>query len=193
MDRRNAKITAIAIAATAITGTFAFAAVGGMSILGFGSVRAPAGAAPVQVVADTGPPQADKPVASVPVGSPGTPITLPGADAPVGPGGKTSSVNPVGDGPSGAFVPPVATPTATTAPSSKTPTSVASTNQPNVPPTTAAVTPTTAPPTTAAATLTTVRPAGVPADWPAGKPIPPMPVGCKQPQLEDNGVWNCQN
>jgi hypothetical protein len=33
----------------------------------------------------------------------------------------------------------------------------------------------------------------VPADWPASKPIPPMPPGCKQGQLEDNGVWNCQN
>jgi hypothetical protein len=35
-------------------------------------------------------------------------------------------------------------------------------------------------------------PAGVPRDWPANKPIPPMPPGCRQPQLEDNGVWNCQ-
>jgi hypothetical protein len=38
-------------------------------------------------------------------------------------------------------------------------------------------------------TTTTIR--GVPKDWPAGKPIPPMPPGCQQPQLELNGVWNC--
>jgi len=39
----------------------------------------------------------------------------------------------------------------------------------------------------------TTRPPGVPDDWPAGKPIPPMPANCKQPQLENNGVWNCQS
>jgi hypothetical protein len=39
---------------------------------------------------------------------------------------------------------------------------------------------------------TTTRPPGVPASWPAGKPIPIMPVPCANPQLEDNGVWNCQ-
>ncbi len=32
----------------------------------------------------------------------------------------------------------------------------------------------------------------IPSDWPADKPIPPIPAGCRQPQLEDNGVWNCQ-
>jgi hypothetical protein len=51
-------------------------------------------------------------------------------------------------------------------------------------------TPTTAAP--APATTTTTRPVGVPSDWPADKPIPPMPANCRQPQLEDNGVWNCQ-
>lgn len=53
-----------------------------------------------------------------------------------------------------------------------------------------------APTTTAApapATTATTRLAGVPADWPAGKPIPPVPTGCREPQLEDNGVWNCQH
>jgi hypothetical protein len=43
-----------------------------------------------------------------------------------------------------------------------------------------------------AATTTTTWPTGVPRDWPADKPIPPMPANCRQPQLEDNGVWNCQ-
>jgi hypothetical protein len=52
------------------------------------------------------------------------------------------------------------------------------------------------PPGTAApapATTTTTLPPGVPKDWPADKPIPPMPDGCRDPQLEDNGVWNCQH
>jgi hypothetical protein len=48
--------------------------------------------------------------------------------------------------------------------------------------------PTTAPPAAAA-----TYPPGVPASWPSGKPIPPMPSPCVQPQLEDNGVWNCQH
>jgi hypothetical protein len=54
----------------------------------------------------------------------------------------------------------------------------------------------TSPPVTAApapATTTTTRPSGVPRDWPADKPIPPKPAGCRDGQLEDNGVWNCQH
>jgi hypothetical protein len=56
---------------------------------------------------------------------------------------------------------------------------------------------TTTPPTTTPATLPvttpTTRPPGVPSDWPAWKPIPPMPPGCQKPELEDNGVWNCDH
>ena len=29
-------------------------------------------------------------------------------------------------------------------------------------------------------------------DWPADKPLPPIPANCQQPHLEDNGVWNCE-
>lgn len=47
--------------------------------------------------------------------------------------------------------------------------------------------------TAAPTTTTTTRPAGVPKDWPADKPIPPMPDNCRQPKLEDNGRWNCQH
>ncbi len=47
--------------------------------------------------------------------------------------------------------------------------------------------------TTVPATTSMTRPRGVPADWPRDKPIPPMPPDCHQPQLEDNGVWNCQD
>lgn len=52
------------------------------------------------------------------------------------------------------------------------------------------------PPTTGAPpepATTTTRLPGVPADWPADEPIPPMPPGCQKPQLEDNGVWNCDH
>jgi hypothetical protein len=55
------------------------------------------------------------------------------------------------------------------------------------PPTTAAPTPTTVP------SPTTTWPRGVPSDWPKDKPIPPMPPNCREPQLEDNGVWNCDH
>lgn len=48
-------------------------------------------------------------------------------------------------------------------------------------------------PTTIAATTSTTRPPGVPADWPADRPIPPMPADCQQAQLEDNGTWNCDH
>jgi hypothetical protein len=57
------------------------------------------------------------------------------------------------------------------------------------PPTTSAP----SPPTTVPSTTSTTRPPGVPADWPDDKPIPPMPAGCQKPQLEDNGVWNCDH
>lgn len=86
---------------------------------------------------------------------------------------------------------------AETTPPSSTSSVVAET----APTTTAAPVTTAAPETTVATTVattvpapaTTVRPSGVPADWPANRPIPPMPPGCQKPQLEDNGVWNCEH
>lgn len=53
---------------------------------------------------------------------------------------------------------------------------------------------TTAPRATTTTAPTTSLPSGVriPSDWPSGTPIPPIPPGCREPQLEDNGVWNCQ-
>ncbi len=47
-------------------------------------------------------------------------------------------------------------------------------------------------PTPTTTVTPTTRPDGVPDDWPPGKPVPPMPPNCREPQLEDNGVWNCQ-
>ncbi|HEV7526608.1 MAG TPA: hypothetical protein VGP92_16690 [Acidimicrobiia bacterium] len=49
------------------------------------------------------------------------------------------------------------------------------------------------PTTTIPATTPTTWPRGVPKDWPKDKPIPPMPPNCRDPQLEDNGVWNCDH
>lgn len=183
MERRNAKLTAMAIAATALTGTFAFATLGGMSILGLGAVHRPSGAAGVaaQIVAAAGPLPSEPAAVSAPADSTATPIVPILIGTPTGPDGTTSGVTPAGTRQSGAFGQQPVTPTVTTP----------SGNGPTV--TVPATTPATVPPTTAATTPTTVRPAGVPADWPANKPIPPMPANCKQPQLEDNGVWNCQN
>jgi hypothetical protein len=92
---------------------------------------------------------------------------------------------------------PVAAPVATEgtdggAPSGPAPASAASASPAPAPAPVATVgsSTTTAAPT--AATTTTTWPTGVPRDWPADQPIPPMPANCRQPQLEDNGVWNCQ-
>ena len=69
-----------------------------------------------------------------------------------------------------------------------------STTTPPAPPPTHPVSPTTTTTTpTPTPTTTTTRPPGVPADWPADRPIPPMPANCRHPQLEDNGVWNCDH
>jgi hypothetical protein len=54
----------------------------------------------------------------------------------------------------------------------------------------------TVPPTTPAPTTTTTTATAkieVPEDWPPGKPLHPMPPGCREPHLEDNGEWNCQH
>jgi hypothetical protein len=63
--------------------------------------------------------------------------------------------------------------------------------QPTTPPTTAAEV--AAPSTSVPTAVPTTRPPGVPHDWPAGKPIPPMPPNCQKPQLEDDGEWNCDH
>ncbi len=121
MDRRHAKLTAMAIAATAFTGTFAFATLGGMSILGLGATHRPTGAAAGQVVADNGPLPSDAAAVSAPVDSTGTPITPILIDTPAGPIGVTSGATPVGSRPPGAFGQQPVTPKATT-PSGNSPT-----------------------------------------------------------------------
>jgi hypothetical protein len=68
----------------------------------------------------------------------------------------------------------------------------------DVPPPAAATQPAAGAPgttTTGPSTTTTIDPryedAEIPEDWPADRPIPPMPEDCDEPHLEDNGVWNC--
>ncbi len=101
---------------------------------------------------------------------PGSPASSTGADG-SGRAGAPAPVGPTGvtAGPAEASPAPAPNPVAPAAPRTTT---------------------TTAP---APATTSTTRPPGVPADWPADKPIPPMPAGCQKPQLEDNGVWNCDH
>jgi hypothetical protein len=94
-------------------------------------------------------------------------------------GGQPPAAGSSGTGPSGASDAPVAANARGTSSSEPGPSA------------TAAPTPTTAAPLPV--TTNTTRTPGVPRDWPADKPIPPMPANCRQPQLEDNGVWNCQN
>ena len=118
---------------------------------------------------------------------PGATPTVP-SDGPVS---GTTSPRPTGtlpSAPSAAQPSPTPTNTPTTAPATNSPSSAVPTTA--TPPTNAPVT--TAPATTASPP-TTVRPPGVPADWPANKPIPPLPANCIKPQLEDNGVWNCEH
>jgi hypothetical protein len=56
-----------------------------------------------------------------------------------------------------------------------------------------ATTTTAAPPAPEPKTATAPPDAAVPEGWPAGEPVPPMPEGCREPHLEDDGTWNCQH
>ena len=201
MERRVALAAAAAAAVTLGLGTVAFASIGGGDLLGLSD-----DGQATQIVPGSNVEQ----ITRVVVVS-GTETTIV-AIVPVG----DQTVAPPADG--NATPPPVVVPVNTAAPSagaSTTPTTtkatttsavtqtttkstVTATTQKPTTTTTAApntTNPTTtpAPTTTVKVTSTTVRPPGVPADWPAGKPIPPMPAGCKKPQLELNGVWNCDD
>ncbi len=208
MDRHIAKVTAFATGASLIAGTYAFAAVGGMSWLGLGStaglhkIAAEAGVAPgttnaVDVTAAATSPLTNAPLAPISVAVPSNSTSRAGASQPQAlttpaaspqPGAPTAVNAPQPEAPAPVIVIPIIT----AAPPTAAPAIIPKTVPVTPAPTTAA--PTTAAPTTAApkVTPTTVaRPPGVPSDWPAGKPIPPMPAVCSQPQLELSGVWNC--
>ena len=72
--------------------------------------------------------------------------------------------------------------------------------RPTVPRTTVPRTTVPAPATSAAPTTTQpAAPANpyvgveLPSNWPSGVPLPPIPAGCLQPHLEDDGRWNCEH
>ena len=196
MNRRVTLVTALSVAGTAAVAAMSFAIVyepaddpsagvplldttiaGGASTGDSSGTDLPDGLAPL--------PTSVNPAAPIVAAPPTT--AAPASPAPPAQGGRS----PAAASPS---VPtaPTAAPTITaspvTAPANPPPPSAAVTTATTQPTTTAAPSTTPAPVTTTAA-----RPEGVPADWPANKPIPPMPAGCAQPQLEDNGVWNCQH
>jgi len=200
MERRTALATSATMLATVAVGAVAFAALGGLDVMGFGGNEQ--GATPtivtiVQVTTD-GTVVVDAITTTAVPGVPPVP-------------GDTAGVTPVPDSPAsgggggggtpvagpGTTTPRATTPGAPNTTAAPTPTP-APTPAPTSPPTVAPTTPTTAPrvttpPTTAPPTGTTLPPGvRIPSDWPPGVPIPPIPPGCKQPQLEDNGVWNCQ-
>lgn len=170
------------------------------------STTVAAGETPVvQLVAPDGTPIEPQPAAPLPgapqpaAAQPGAPQTAaqptaaqPAASEPAGPPAPASAApaTPAATEPSTATTAKPSGTTATTAAPVTTAKAVATTAAPT---TAKPVVTTVAPTTTKPATTTTVRPPGVPKDWPAGKPIPPMPANCKDPQLELNGVWNCDN
>jgi hypothetical protein len=192
MERKRAMAVAATVTCVLGSSAVALAATTGLPVLGFGRSRA-ADAAEVSTVWSASTAQQarrvvtrtknvfDEVVVDVPEGgaASATPPTAPAAVLVPGPAPTTGDVprTPV-----------------TTSPPHRRP----RTGEGEAPPTTVRTTvprshgpPPTA--TTVPPTTTTSRPPGVPDDWPPDKPIPPMPPNCRQPQLEDNGVWNCQD
>jgi hypothetical protein len=204
MERHIATVTGVAVGASIIAATFAFAAVGGLSMLGLGAIKSAdqtsTGPAPSQETPISADPSAvstslsDALVAAT-LGQPSTSSGSKGrGSAPLGIVASAPSelVAPADVGvPTAApqvaepIVTPVVVPIIVAVPTvAGAPVTAPATSPPTVPKTTAA-------PVTVAPTTT--RPPGVPADWPANKAIPPMPKNCEQPQLELNGVWNCDD
>lgn len=202
MERRVALAAAAAAAVTLGLGTVAFASIGGGDLLGLSDDGQATQIVPgsnveqitrVVVVSGT----ETTIVAIVPVGDP---TVAPPADGNATPPPVVVPVNtaaPSAGSPSTTQTTAKATTTSAVTQTTTKSTVTATTEKPATATTAAPNTtnpPTTpAPTTTVKVTTTTVRPPGVPADWPAGKPIPPMPAGCKKPQLELNGVWNCDD
>jgi len=210
MERRKALALAATITCVLGSTTVAVAAVGGTSLLGFGGGRH----AQLSVLGPTGP------GAGLGAGGAGVitrtkdvydTVTLQsaakgGGAMPARPAGLISALLPALPMPAGrptvvrshAGRPNHHSRGSTTRPRSrpsppKTPSTPSTpTTSTTEPPSFSSPTPTPTT-TTLAPVTTTTRPPGVPPDWPPGKPIPPMPPNCHQPQLEDNGVWNCDN
>jgi len=183
MERRIALAAAGATAGTLGLGTICFAAVGGSNILGMASAQAPT---EVDVITEVQEIQRVVVVRSSSTTLPGgttiptvvleVPVPVPAAPAPVAtPTPATPAPRP-------------AIPASTLAPTTSRPVVTVVQVPVTAAPTTAKPTTTTAKPVT-----TTTWPAGVPRDWPVGKPIPSKPANCEDAQLELNGVWNCDD
>jgi hypothetical protein len=194
MERRLALATAGAVAATLGIGTLCFAALGQTNLLGLSGAAPAAQVVPgatIEQVTKVVVVRSNGEIVVVDSTSAVVPVPLTG-DAPNSPAATPTPAVPM----VGTIAPsPTAAPTPATTPASKPPPTA-----PKPVTTTSSAPHTTQPPATAAPTTlrpvtstTAARPSGVPADWPAGKPIPPMPAGCEQPQLELNGVWNCDD
>jgi hypothetical protein len=199
MDRRKALALAAATTAALGSATVAFAAVSGVSLLGFGvahatrlgsltsyqpTYRRSAGVVTIirtknvydrVVVGDVAAAAAKTTVPSISVAAPAPqPARDVAAPAVVAPNAKAVRRHPV-----------PATPTTRPARSRRSPTSTTERTPEPRPPSTTTTPVRAVPPTT------TTRPPGVPGDWPPGRPVPPIPPNCGHPELEDNGVWNC--
>lgn len=189
MDRRNAIALSTSIAVTAAVGALAFASLGGMNILGFGSERHFADPPLVDASLPTSEssPSIDQSTSTTAAieGQP-TIVLLPGSSRAAG-AGPTNATSPASGQPSapGPTAPPASGPAATTPPATAPAGTAPSATVPAPGPT--------SPPATAAPSSTLPPDARIPSDWPPGTPIPPIPPGCKKPVLEDNGVWNCDH
>ncbi len=190
MERKRAMAVAATVTCVLGSSTVALAATAGVPVLGFG--RSAADAAEVSTVWQASTAHQARRV----VTRTKNVVDKVVVDVPEGGGATVTPPNPT-------TAPATPAPVATTYTPRPSTTAAAPHRQPrteddDAPPTTAH-TPVTHPPepvatsTTTLITTTTTRPPGVPADWPPGKPIPPMPPNCHNPQLEDNGVWNCQD
>ena len=204
VDRRKAIAFATAITCVLGSTTVAFASVGGGSLLGFGGTRGTGigtvSAGRIEAADAPGVVRRTKNVYDeVVVGSSEKPSSGSAAFA----SARTPEAQPATNVPATQTVTPSPDATRSRRPvrgarSDTRHTSNRSESSPKEPTTepvhepepepTTSTTSTTSPPVT-----TTTRPRGVPGDWPPNKPIPPMPPNCHRPQLEDNGVWNCED
>jgi hypothetical protein len=198
VERKKALACAVAITSVLGSTTLAFASVGGGSLLGFGrAADAGIGSVTTTSVDARGAGGAVSRTRNVydevVVGDPTSTSTPSAALAAVRVGAQPSPTSPAS---TPNVVPPETArdrePTAHgSGTTGRTANHTPTTREPKEPlhdESPSSTTSTTNPPVT-----TTTRPRGVPADWPPDKPIPPMPANCGHPQLEDNGVWNCED
>ena len=200
MERRKALALSAAAVAVVVSGTIAIAATSRSGFLGFGGASQPSpagGEAAATAPGATPVPQAEGGVGQ---GTPSSPQVVTQYEDVVDRYVVRAGASPApAVGASAVPSAPAADPSAPPPADGQAPTTtappVATTSAPTTPTTVTSAPTTTAPrsPTTTVATTATTRPPGVPSDWPADKPIPPMPAGCRQPQLDDNGTWNCQH